>query len=222
MRDVILLYADADAALAASLAASNARVWITDRLSSSGATGGAFGPRFQLVVIWSAAAEAAGLAPIIQRLIAGRERGAIVLTVGDARAPFALTRHVDVFNRADSAGLHAALSLDHGTAEAAPRGSRMSSWAPRALAAAALSIGFGAVLAQAAAVDRAQPLDSEFGLAPLNSTDATSHEAAPLPAGEDAIEERVNSLIERARAEGQTPAARARAHTVAAFRASSN
>jgi len=226
MRDVILLHANADAALAAAIAAASPRVWISDAVSSDGAAG-AFGPRFHMVALWSPAAEAEGLAHVFVRLIEGRERPSIVLAAGGAVVPAALARCAAAIERADAAGLEAAFAHESVAAEIAARAKSASSWTipralPRALAAAALSVGFGAILAHATSSDRAQALDADFGIAPIEARKVAIIEAAPPAAGEDAIEAKVNSLFEKARAETASPAARARDHAVSTFRASPN
>lgn len=223
MRDVIILHAVEDAARAASLAAGNPRVWLIDAVSPA-APLGAFGPRFQLVALWSSGAEKAGLGPVMANLLAGREQAVYVLSIDGATPPAALRQNAAFVGRADRHGLAAALASTQAAADVArPRTFRAAARAlPRALAAAALSIGFGAVLAHATAVDRAQALDTEFGLAPVEKA-AAAPAAAPTPApAVDPIEVRAEGLLARARAEDASAAARARARAVASFRAAND
>lgn len=228
MRDVVILHARADAQVAERLGA-NPRVWVTDAVTAN-APIGAFGQKFRLVALWSAAAEAQGLGPTYAALMSGREAPGLLLKVDGTPVPPYLAAIVGVVGAADPDGFEAGLAALAPAPRAqatTPRRSRIDFG--RVLAAVAFSLGFGAVLANATQIEREQPLDAEFGLAPV--APAAIPPAAPTARGidavtggdeVDAVAARAEALFAKAYTSARTPAAAARSRTVQAFHGSAD
>lgn len=228
MRDVVILHARADAPAAERLGA-HPRVWVTDAVTAN-APVGAFGQKFRLVALWSAAAEAQGLGPAYAAMLSDREAVGVLLKVDATPVPGYLAAIVGAVGRADADGLAAALAAvapAPRTAAASSRRSRID--LGRILTAVAFSLGFGAVLANATQIERERPLDTEFGLAPVapevSPSSTTRMAEAPSRAvtgGDeiDAVAARAEALFAKAYSSGRSSAAVARAHAVQAFHAS--
>jgi len=223
MRDVVILHAREQSALASALSADNLQVWMTSELDAS-APQGAFGSRFRLVAIWSAAAAAAGLDALYVAQFAGRETPTVLLKADSTPVPPALARAASIIGYADADGLATALSPNapgtHAARKSAPR--RVVRDFSRAVAAVAFSLGFGAVLAHATAVERETALDSEFGLAPLEPRPTPVQVQAAPDAEVDAVFARANSLFAKAYATSRSGDAEARLRAADAFRASAD
>lgn len=223
MRDVVILHARADAPVAERLGA-HPRVWVTDAVTAN-APIGAFGQKFRLVALWSAAAEAQGLGPAYAALLSDREAVGILLKADATPVPAYLAALVGAVGHADADGLAAALAAVAPAPRAAAAPSRRARLdLGRILAAVAFSLGFGAVLANATQIERDRPLDTEFGLAPVAPELAPSASAvtAAVSGGDeiDAVAARAESLFAKAYMSGRSPTAVARAQTVQAFHAS--
>ena len=222
MRNVIILHAPSEAAVAADLVLGHSEIWVASAVTEASAAG-AFGPRFRLVAIWSAAAAAAGLAPVYEAMFANRDAPSVILKLDETPIPASLANVAAAIGRADLRGLSTALALQ-GPSDARPTpGERRIglSAAMRALAAVALSLGFGAVLANATAVDRRAALSAEFGFAPVAPRVAAPAVAPAAPiAADDAVSARAQAMFERAGSVARSPAAAARARTVDQFHAS--
>lgn len=223
MRDVVILHARSDAPVAERLGA-NPRVWVTDAVTAN-APLGAFGQKFRLVALWSAAAEAQGLGPTYAALMSDREAQGLILKVDATPVPAYLAALVGVVGAADQAGLEAGLAA----VAPAPRSAmgqrrRAAIDFGRVLAAIAFSLGFGAVLANATQIERTQPLDSEFGLAPIvpEVAPVAAAQTAPATGGDqvDAVAARAEALFAKAYRSASTPAATARTRIVQDFHAS--
>ena len=224
MRDIVIIHAPADGRIASALAKAHGEVWLTSALDPM-APQGAFGPKFRLAAIWSQAAEAAGLAAVYAALLAGRDRPTVLLRADATPVPPALVGAAHVTAFAEPAALDAALAAfaqpANGTAPVKPLASpvRMREFG-RAIAAAAFSLGFGAILAHAAGLGRVERYsDAEFGFAPRPiESGAEVLAAAPSPTT-DAVAARADALFARAHGVAHSAAARSRAEIADAFRA---
>ena len=221
MRNVIILHAPEDAALAADFVRGHSEIWVASAVSEASAAG-AFGPRFRLVAIWSAAAASGGLAPIFTAMFKDRETPSILLKADGAPIPSDLAQAAAMIGRADRTGLSTALA-DQPLASSKPP-PRFRPFgidaAARAIAAAILSVGFGALLANATAVDRPDALSADFGLAPIERRLEAPVEAVEPVAADVAVAARAQAMLERAESVARSPAAAARARTVDLFHAS--
>lgn len=165
MRNVILLHARADAALAEELVSRNPRVALVcgvDRMTPPGR----FGDQFHMAALWSREAALDGLEWVMAEALAGRERGSLVIVVDGVPLPSCLAAaglQVRVTPMTDLAALFEtvsprAQSVDDLIEDSQPIGRRRT---VATAATAALSIGCGALLAHAA---------SPYGLIPTAAT----------------------------------------------------
>lgn len=187
MRNVILLHARSNAALAEEVVARNSRVALTcgvDRVVPPGR----FGDQFHMVALWSREAAMDGLEWVMADALSGRERESIVLVMDGVIVPSCLAgvgMQIRISPMTDLAALFESISpraevfeadLDQARVEGRRR--------PVAVAAtAAFSIGAGALLAHAA---------SPHGLVPTVATPtytptARTVAAAPLVATDETL-----------------------------------
>jgi hypothetical protein len=220
MRNVILLHARADADLAEETVSKNRCVALICAIDRS-TPPGRFGPQFHMVALWTPRAAALGLESVMAEALAGRERQSlIIVSQGLALPPVlaaaglrvmltAMTDLDSVF--ATTAPRAAAEDMDFAVSEAARIGGRRRSAA--AATTAAISIGYGALLAHAASPFGLVPSNAEptftptarVGLAP--SLEASS--LSTLPAIE-AVVVRADAIRAPAAAISDSPAIRAR------------
>jgi len=218
MRNVILVHAREDAALAEALASFNPRIALLCAIEP-GLSAGRFGPQFHMAALWTRTAAAAGIEFAMADALADRERDSFVVVADASAVPACLAAaglRLSVRPDSDVVTLFdaiAPLAVDEGGFDEG-EADRMARRRAAGLATtAALSIGCGALLAHAA---------SPFGLVPTVVSPAftpTSRIAPPVALPADAarttaaietVSARVEQIRAAAAAVNEKPAVRAR------------
>lgn len=165
MRNVILLHARADAALAEEVVSRNPRLALVSGVDRA-TPPGRFGEQFHMAALWSREAALDGLEWVMAEALSGRERTSIILVVDGVPLPACLAgagRQVRVTAMTDISAVFDTVApraevIEDALDVAAIGGRRR---AVATAASAALSIGCGALLAHAA---------SPYGLIPSVAT----------------------------------------------------
>ncbi|MBU6372012.1 MAG: hypothetical protein KJS97_04730 [Alphaproteobacteria bacterium] len=217
MRNVILLHARSDAALAEELVSRNPRVALVCGIDRS-APPGHFGEQFHMAALWSREAALDGLEWVMAEALAHREQPSIIIVVDGVPVPACLARagqQVRVSPMTDLAALFELLSphvsaIVEDESDEDLLATRRRSVATAA--SAAFSIGCGALLAHAA---------SPYGLIPTAATPtftptARTVVAQPVVQAEEtlpvieAVETRFESVRAPAASVASSPSIRAR------------
>lgn len=225
MRDYVILHARQDADQASMLEqALGGRGAVSCALRANGPVGN-FGPQFMLVALWSAAAEAEGLGPVMAKMFAGRARKPAIVLIDGARAPVALLAHTNITlplrARDGSATEIAAQLFAQGNLSAPavrkPRTDQRKALGFAATAATAMFsfAGSAALAGMTPAAGNLAWAASEDAHEPsvVTASAAAAEEPAPLP-NLDPILARADAIMAQAQAVSSTPAVKARFQVV--------
>jgi hypothetical protein len=91
MRDFVILHAAADAAAAAALEHALGGRGAVGCVIRPGVPTGNFGPQFTLIALWSQNAYREGIAPAMERMLAGRSRASALVRLDNAALPVTLS-----------------------------------------------------------------------------------------------------------------------------------